>query len=295
MNKTLASESSVSVQPLHIRGHEGKMWRTFELVCLIVSTIAVNQHKCPDIPDGFVSVSEVDSTILIDMRYAGSHNFVGRPVDGYVQPVCILTSQAATALKSAQREFMSMNQPYTLKLYDCYRPTMAVDHFLSWAEDLDDSVMRDEFYPDVDKGDIIPLGYVAKKSNHSRGSTVDLTIVPYPPQLEEEFHPDTVIRPCYASVPERFGDNSVDMGTGFDCFDSRANTDSPLVTQQQMQNRQLLHEVLECHGFYNYPVEWWHFSLYNEPYPGTYFNFPVSCNATESVGSPGLGDMGIII
>jgi D-alanyl-D-alanine dipeptidase len=172
---------------------------------------------------------------------------------------------------------------------------MAVENFLSWAEDVDDSVMREEFYPDIDKGDILPQGYVAKQSNHSKGSTVDLTLVEYPPGSEEGFYPEAALRPCHSSVSERFGDNSVDMGTGFDCFDSRANTHSHLITQQQRQNRQLLHDVLERHGFYNYPVEWWHFSLHNEPYPKTYFNFPVSCNATESVGAPGLGDMGVII
>lgn len=279
------------------------MWNLllFVIVCFSVSTVTHESQKkvplrCPDLPDGFISIEEVDTSgaILLSMRYASHHNFAGHPISGYIQPVCILTREAATALAAAQREFMSMNPSYTLKLYDCYRPTMAVDHFKSWAEDQSDSLMMKEFYPDMDKGDIIPLGYVAERSNHSRGSTVDVTIVPYPPRPEEEYHPETVLRPCYAPVSERFGDNSIDMGTGFDCFDSRAHTHSPLIMQQQTVNRQLLHEVLERHGFYNYPLEWWHFSLWNEPYTDVYFNFPVSCNATKSFGTSGLGDVGFV-
>ncbi|XP_062511192.1 D-alanyl-D-alanine dipeptidase-like [Corticium candelabrum] len=228
------------------------------------------------------------------MRYASHHNFVGTPINGYVQNVCILTKAAATALSSAQKEFMSMSPAYTLKLYDCYRPTMAVHHFKSWAADVNDSLMMLEFYPDMNKSDIIPLGYILEKSGHSRGSTIDVTLVQYPPSPEEEYHPGNVLKPCYSSISERFGDNSIDMGTGFDCFDSRAHTDNTLITQQQRKNRQLLHDVLQRYGFYNYPLEWWHFSLQDEPYVDTYFNFLVSCNATMTVTTPALSDVGFV-
>ncbi|XP_062514395.1 D-alanyl-D-alanine dipeptidase-like [Corticium candelabrum] len=261
------------------------------LVCLAISlfglfsTSALEPPACVDIPHGFVALHLLDANIIMGMRYAHFHNFAGRPIEGYLQPVCILTAQAAKALLAAQKEFMSMKPPFTLKMYDCYRPQMAVDYFMGWAQDLNDTVMKEEFYPTLNKSHLFSLGYIAKRSNHSCGSTFDGTIVPYPPPKQEQYHFGQPLTPCFDPLPKRFEDNSLDMGTGFDCFDPRAHTNSTDITAQQMKNRKLYQSVLEKNGFVNYPGEWWHFTLHDQPYPNTYFNFLVSCNATGRLNS----------
>ncbi|WP_155054511.1 M15 family metallopeptidase [Streptomyces blattellae] len=244
------------------------------LLALTAASATARSATEPEAPSDFVALRTVDPTIIQEMRYLTPHNFVGEPIDGYEQPVCILTRPAAEALHQAQQSLLSLG--YSLKVYDCYRPQRAVDHFVRWAEDLDDQAMKGEFYPNVDKTRLFADGYIAEKSGHSRGSTVDLTIVPLPAKPTRPYRPGEPLVPCYAPQDERFPDNSVDMGTGFDCFDTLAHTLDPRIQGEQRTNRLLLKGTLEDLGFVNLAEEWWHFTYKPEPFPDTYFDFPVS-------------------
>ncbi|MDC0769760.1 M15 family metallopeptidase [Streptomyces sp. HD] len=228
----------------------------------------------PRAPKDFVALRTVDPTIIEEMRYFTPHNFVGERIDGYRQPLCILTRPAAHALHKAQQQLL--RKGYTLKVYDCYRPQRAVDHFVRWAEDLDDEAMKEEFYPNVDKTRLFVDGYIAEKSGHSRGSTMDLTIVRLPAKPTRPYVPGQPLVPCYAPQSERFPDNSVDMGTGYDCFDTLSHTLDPRIQGEQRANRLLLKGTLEALGFVNLAEEWWHYTYKPESYPDTYFDFPVS-------------------
>lgn len=194
-----------------------------------------------------VRVSQVDSTILQDMRYFGSDNFMGKPIRGYEAPECMLTPEAAGALTRAQA--LAREGGYGILVYDCYRPQRAVDHFVQWGVVLRDTTNKSIYYPDVPKSELFERGYISARSGHSRGSTLDLTLV-----LEG--------RP-------------LEMGTRFDFFDERSHTASPLVANKATANRMLLKSVMERAGFNNYPNEWWHYTLEDEPYPDTYFDLPV--------------------
>ncbi|MFC8077793.1 M15 family metallopeptidase [Streptomyces sp. NPDC057307] len=228
----------------------------------------------PTAPEEFVALPTVAPTIIQEIRYTTPHNFVGERIDGYDQPLCILTRPAARALQRAQSKLL--RQGYSLKVYDCYRPQRAVDHFVRWAKDLTDERMKPEFYPQVDKSRLFTDGYIAEKSGHSRGSTVDLTIVKLPAKPTLPYLPGEKLVPCYAPQGERFRDNSVDMGTGYDCFDTLSHTDDPRIQGGQRANRQLLKSTLADAGFTNLPEEWWHFTHKPELFPDTYFDFPVS-------------------
>lgn len=242
------------------------------LATLAVPTTA--QAAPPAAPAEFVALSDVAPSILQDIRYATPHNFVGQRIDGYVEPTCILTRQAAEGLRQAQSQLRK--QGYTLKVYDCYRPQRAVDHFVRWAKDLADEKMKAEFYPNVAKDRLFEDGYIAEKSGHSRGSTMDLTVVKLPPRFQRPYVPGEPLEPCFAPQNQRFPDNMVDMGTGYDCFDPLAHTDNPAITGVARQNRDLLRNTMIAAGFHNLPEEWWHYTLAGEPFPDTYFDFPVS-------------------
>ncbi|UZJ32550.1 M15 family metallopeptidase [Streptomyces endophytica] len=228
----------------------------------------------PKAPEEFVALRDVDPTVLQEMRYPTPHNFMGVPVTGYRAPMCLLTRDAARALHRAQRSFL--RRGYSLKVYDCYRPQRAVNHFVAWAKDLGDQRMKGEFYPRVDKSTLFRDGYIAEKSGHSRGSTVDLTLVRLPAAPTRPYVPGEPLTPCYGPRAARFPDNSLDMGTGFDCFDTLAHTLDPRITGVQRANRLLLKDGLERAGFVNYAAEWWHYTFTPETFPDTYFDFPVS-------------------
>ncbi|MBO2453325.1 M15 family metallopeptidase [Actinomadura barringtoniae] len=228
----------------------------------------------PKAPKEFVALRDVDPTIIQEIRYQTPHNFVGVPIDGYQQPICILTRPAAVALHKAQRQLL--RKGYTLKVYDCYRPQRAVDHFVRWAKDLKDQKMKREFYPKVDKTRLFEDGYIAEKSGHSRGSTMDLTIVKLPARHTRKYKPGERLVPCYAPKAARFPDNSIDMGTGYDCFDTLAHTLDPRIKGRQHANRLLLKNTMEHLGFVNLAEEWWHYTFKPEPFPSTYFNFPIN-------------------
>ena len=224
-------------------------------------------------PKNFVDLKKAIPSVTLDIRYYGDHNFVGTRVDGYQAPKCLITAPTAEALAKVQEELQEFS--LTLKIYDCYRPQQAVDHFVRWAKDIKDTKTKAEFYPTVDKRNLFRDGYIAEKSSHSRGSTVDITLVPFPAPAEGKYIPEQPLHACYLPVGKRFKDNSIDMGTGFDCFHELSHPGNLKVGQQQRIHRLLLKTLMDKHGFKNYDQEWWHFTLRNEPYPDTYFAFPV--------------------
>ncbi len=228
-------------------------------------------------PGAFVSLADVDPTIVVEMRYLTAHNFIGRRIPGYRENVCLLTRPAAEALKRVQAAVRARG--YTLKVYDCYRPQRSVDAFVKWAKDLDDDRMKAEFYPRVRKQVLFKEGYIASQSGHSRGSTVDLTLVKLPARRQERYRRGDRLRDCAKPARKRFRDNSIDMGTGYDCFDPLSHTFNGRVTGQQRANRLLLRGPMFAAGFKGLKEEWWHFTLRAEPFPETFFDFPVERSA----------------
>ena len=229
------------------------------------------------LPKGFVYLRDVDPTIAQDIRYAGSHNFVGRPIRGYLAAECILSASAANALKVVQR--LLTEQKLSLIVWDCYRPQRAVEDFLAWSRDPAHAEMKAEFYPRTDKQKLFALGYLATRSAHSRGSTVDLGIVPSGVSLPK---PDAVapLKACMSPKGERFEDGTIDLGTGYDCLDAAGTTSSPLVNAQALRNRQLLKSTMMKAGFRPYGREWWHFELNHEPFSHG-FDFEVTAPSSR--------------
>lgn len=207
------------------------------------------QENKSALPDGFVYIHQLIPNIQYDIRYYGDYNFVGRPIKGYKRGVAILSLPAATALKKVQDQ---LNQAQLgLVIYDAYRPQRAVNDFIRWAKIPADTMMKAAFYPDVPKSQLFQLGYIASRSGHSRGSTVDLSLIDL-------------------STAE-----PVDMGSPFDFFGSISHQNTTAITERQKANRALLKKVMMRHGFLPYSEEWWHFTLKDEPYPDTYFDFLV--------------------
>ncbi|WP_343558712.1 M15 family metallopeptidase [Sphingobacterium sp.] len=200
-------------------------------------------------PSNFVYVKEVIPTITLDMRYFGSHNFTGRAIRGYEKPVAILTKRAALALQQVE-QYLN-NQGLALKIFDAYRPQRAVDDFKAWSLATQDTIAKREFYPDLDKKNLFKLGFIASKSGHSRGSTVDLTLIDLKNHKE------------------------MDMGGAFDFFGAVSHHDYTKLTAKQKENRRILREAMAKFGFKAYDKEWWHYTLKDEPYRKTYFDFIV--------------------
>ncbi len=198
---------------------------------------------------GFVEIAEVVSDVILEIRYYSTFNFIGDRIDGYNEPTALLTREAADALKAASDELKEKG--YRLKIYDAYRPQMAVDHFVRWTRDISDQRMKKVFYPDVPKEKLFELGFIAESSGHSRGSTVDLTLF-------------DMARGCDA-----------DMGGYFDFFGDISHYEHASLSEAQRANRALLRDAMVKAGFAPYENEWWHFTLADEPYPDRYFDFPV--------------------
>jgi D-alanyl-D-alanine dipeptidase len=237
------------------------------LMCTQGSLLAA--ERPPDIVDA----TTVVPGLALDMRYVGANNFIGRPIAGYFAPKCYLSKRAAEALKGVAEELAK--QHLGLKVYDCYRPQRAVDDFVQWGRDLADKKMKARFYPNVAKRHLFRDGYIASRSGHSRASTVDLTIVPLPLAEQPPYDPTEPLASCEGPKEARAPDTSLDMGTGFDCFSVRSHTAYSGIGPEQRKNRQLLKSVMSRHGFANLSTEWWHYRLRDEPYRGTYFDFPV--------------------
>lgn len=244
-------------------------------VLITLALAAPSAATAQQAPAGaFVSLHDVAPSVIVEMRYTTHHNFIGRPIRGYDQPLCLLTTQAAQAVRQVQADVRAKG--YTLKVYDCYRPQRAVDDFVAWGKRLSDQRMKAEFYPRVDKRLVFKEGYIARQSGHSRGSTLDLTLVRLPATRQERYRRGQRLVDCAAPKGVRFGDNSIDMGTGYDCFDPLAHPLNGRVHGVQRRNRLLLRHAMLRRGFKPLPTEWWHFTLRDEPFPDTYFNFPIS-------------------
>jgi zinc D-Ala-D-Ala dipeptidase len=200
-------------------------------------------------PANFVDAKDLVPDLVVEMRYAGNHNFVGEPINGYARPVCLLTREAARALANVESDLKARG--LGLKVFDCYRPQRAVAHFVRWARDVADTRAKAEFYPAVDKRYLFQLGYIASMSGHSRGSTVDLTLVRLADKTE------------------------LDMGTPFDFFSPKSWPSDQSVGSEARANRRILAAAMSARGFRSYNKEWWHFTLRGEPFPNSYFDFPV--------------------
>ena len=201
------------------------------------------------LPEGFIYLTDVMPDVILEIRYYSTYNFIGTRIDGYLAPAAIITREAAEALSRASIELKAKG--YIIKIFDAYRPHGAVEHFIRWAKDTDDTLMKEYFYPDLEKDRLFPERYLGVRSAHSRGSTFDLTIVSMKTGME------------------------ADMGSPYDFFGPVSHHGSKLVTKEQEDSRLILKTAMENAGFRAYPQEWWHYTLNNEPYPATYFSFPV--------------------
>ena len=218
--------------------------------------------------DGFVEISEMIPDAILEIRYHSTYNFVGARVDGYEQPTALLTREAAEALLAVSDELKE--QGYRIKVFDAYRPQKGVDHFVRWAADLTDTLTKAYFYPDLDKSVLFDQEYIMEKSGHTRGSTVDLTL--FDMALERDvdmggtfdwFGPE--------SHPDFCGNPDTGVYTG----DNHESPTGRSITPEQFENRMILRRAMVRHGFKTLDSEWWHFTLADEPYPDTYFTFPV--------------------
>lgn len=245
--------------------------KIINLAALFVSIVAfvscddkIEEKPTPEMDSSqFALITDVIPDAILEIRYYSTYNFIGDRIPGYEEPLAILTRQAADSLKAVSDDLIK--QGYRLKIFDAYRPQCAVDYFMTWAKDTADVRMKEYFYPELDKSVLVPQEYVAEKSGHTRGSTVDLTL--FDMQLEKE----------------------VDMGCTYDYFGLASHPDvqpgqeigayQP-INEEQYHNRMILRDAMLAHGFKPYDCEWWHFTLNNEPFPDTYFNFPI---AVESV------------
>lgn len=225
---------------------------------------------------GFVYLSEIDPTILTSLRYYSDENFVGKPVEGYKASVVVLTKCVAQALKKVQEDVKK--DGYCLVVYDAYRPQRAVNHFVQWSEDSKDQSKKSHYYPRVNKADVFKLGYVAKRSGHSRGSTVDLTLIKKDQDLHAIKEQERALLDGYTI--KLLDDGTVDMGSSFDLFDEASHPENNVINEEYKARRMYLKTVMEKHGFKNSLKEWWHFTLKNEPFAAdndsSYFDFEVA-------------------
>jgi D-alanyl-D-alanine dipeptidase len=216
-------------------------------------------HAQSALPPGFVYLRNVDPSIAQDIRYASYDNFVGHPLSGYEAPECILRQEIAAALKRVQAQLAP--DGLSLKVYDCYRPTRAVHAMAAWAHDGRSAQGTKRFFPALQKNSLFALGYIASRSQHSTGLAVDLTLIRTGSVQPARFDPSASYGPCTAAAAERSPDNSIDMGTGYDCFDARSHTGAAGISAEQRQWRKKLLAAMAAQGFHNYPREWWHFSV----------------------------------
>ena len=220
------------------------------ITALLLFSCQKQQSPAPEYDNSdFVRVTDVILDAILEIRYYSTYNFVGERIDGYEQPIALMTREAADSLKAVNDELKANG--YRIKIWDTYRPQRAVNHFIRWAENISDTAMKAVFYPMVDKSVLFERGYIYARSSHSRGSTVDLTLL------------------------DAATGKELDMGSPFDWFGEESHPDYPCPLYRQSENRKILHNAMVRHGFEGLDSEWWHFTLRNEPYPNTYFDFPV--------------------
>ena len=224
--------------------------KTLGVFCMITALFAVSKGFSQQHPEGFAVIDSVLRGVVLDLRYASTDNFTGRIVKGYESPKKVLSVAALQALKGVQDSLMGLG--LGLKIFDGYRPQRAVNHFMDWAQLASDTLAKAAYYPDVPKDSLFAKGYIAERSGHSRGSTADLTLI-------------------YLKGPS--AGQEVDMGGSYDFFGPQSATDYDQISEDQQLNRRLLLELMTHFGFSNYAKEWWHFTLENEPFAQTYFDF----------------------
>ena len=252
-----------------IRGAERRMVLAAILAASCLTGAAAQAQQ---LPAAFVYLRDVDPSIIQDIRYAGSNNFVGRPLRGYQAAECVVKREVGALLKSVQHELAREN--LSLKVLDCYRPTRAVADMVAWSRDGRQTPAQKRFHPAFGKADLFRLGYIATHSGHSSGAALDLSLVDLKADNSAAFDPARDYADCTADVSLRVPDGSVDMGTGFDCLDVKSNTAAKSVTTAQRQWREKLVLVMARRGFVNYSKEWWHFSLPGGG--GRAYDFPIA-------------------
>ena len=236
----------------------------------VFNAVGLELHK-----KGFVYLHEIDPTIQISLRYFGTENFMGVHAQGYHKPVVIMTRAAAYALHKVQQDLLQ--DGFCLVIYDAYRPQQAIDHFVRWGKDISDQSQKNNYYPRINKDDVFKLKYVAKRSGHSRGSVVDVTII----KKDQKVQPvKSVARTLLDGFTIAFlDDGTIDMGSSFDLFDLASHYDSALIAPEYKRMRAYLRMAMSKHGFRGCSQEWWHFTLIDEPYPADknehYFNFVI--------------------
>jgi zinc D-Ala-D-Ala dipeptidase len=239
---------------------------------LAASCLTGATAQAQKLPAGFVYLRDIDPTIIQDMRYAGSNNFVGRPLRGYEAAECVVKREVGALLKSVQEELALQN--LSLKMFDCYRPTRAVADMVAWSRDGKETIAGKRYNPAFSKADLFRLGYIAERSGHSTGAALDLTLVDLKAGNSATFDSTKDYGDCTANVNLRAPDGSVDMGTGYDCSDVKSHTAAKSITAAQRRWREKLVQVMARRGFVNYSKEWWHFSL-----PGAgrqAYDFPIT-------------------
>lgn len=238
---------------------------------LLITLNTVNSSFAAKLPENFVYLKDINPTIIENLRYYSNKNFCGKVIDGYKANRVILTKPAAEALSAVQKELLA--DGYSLVIYDAYRPQRAVNDFIAWAKDLSDQTTKANYYPDVDKADLFAQGYIKAKSPHSRGSTVDLTII----KSSDVPHNITITKRKLTDGRSIsfLDDGTVDMGSSFDLFDKVSYFDSKLISPECLARRNYLGSVMKKHGFNEYSEEWWDYTLNNEPFPDTYFDFEI--------------------
>ena len=217
-------------------------------VLIFFLVVIIFSFKLYDLPEGFIKLNDIDSTIIVDLKYNTKSNFTGKIVRGYKSNTAILSNEASIALINAQNDFKKLG--YSLIVFDAYRPQSAVDFFFEWSKDLNDTINKNSYYPNINKSQLFAQGYIAKKSGHSRGSTVDVSLVDLSTMKQ------------------------IDMGSIYDYFGIQSSTFYPNISDSQKNNRMILYNIMINNGFKNYSKEWWHFTLENEPFQ-EYFDFLV--------------------
>jgi D-alanyl-D-alanine dipeptidase len=229
------------------------------VVIALMAVVLVAPARAQTLPGGFVFLRDIDPTIIQDIRYAGSNNFVGRPLRGYGVGECVVKREIGLRLKAVQQELAA--QKLSLKMFDCYRPARAVADMVAWSRDGRETVASKRYNPAFRKADLFRLGYIASRSGHSSGAALDLTLVDLAADNSGKFDPASDYADCTASVEKRAPEGSVDMGTGYDCSDVKAHAAAPSINQAQRRWRRMLVAAMARQGFVNYSKEWWHFSL----------------------------------
>jgi D-alanyl-D-alanine dipeptidase len=252
---------------------------TIAVICAVICAALLQPALARNVlPKGFVYLRDIDPSIAQDMRYAGRDNFVGHPLPGYDAPECVLRRAAALALKRVQADLVREN--LSLKVYDCYRPTRAVTAMARWSNDGARDHPTKRFFPALEKRTLFASGYIASQSAHSTGTAIDLTLIKLSATPPAAYDPAARYGACTGPVAERAPDSSLDMGTGFDCFDGKSHTASPAITAEQKFSRAELVAGMRLQGFNNYFREWWHYT-YGSARGMQLYDFPVAPRATR--------------